>query len=192
MNFISLDPNSLLNISDSNLSILLIYFALHVSFAVLLLPCSQMTMLAGIFWGPVFGLLASISGLLLSALSTLLIARKFGNAFIKIVPRKMRFYVLRTKRNKMICRPIPFFFITGNPIIPSASIGYLYGLTNIGIPRFILYLSLSVLPLQICFVSLGYSISDFAKNGDLFMPILALTGTVAGVFIMKKIRNGLQ
>lgn len=150
-----------------------------------------MTVLAGIFWGPVFGLLASISGLVLSGLSTLLIARKFGNSFLRIIPRKIRLYVLRSRRNKTICRPIPFFLITGNPIIPSASIGYLYGLTNIGILRFVLYLSLSVLPLQICFVSLGYSVSDFVESGDFIRPILALTSTVAGLLILKKIRNGI-
>jgi len=54
-----------------------LYILLHIAMAVLLLPCSIMTLLAGVLWGAGWGLAISVLAALLSSTATFLLARSF-------------------------------------------------------------------------------------------------------------------
>ena len=117
-----------------------------------------MSLMAGILWGNQKGLFLSILASLLSCTSTFIIARYIFkekiDKYIKLkYPKTINFINISEKNDWK------FIALTQiNPILPASALGYLYGLSNVSIIRFIVFSAIFMMPLQYITVILGSSV----------------------------------
>lgn len=156
--FIIFDDVSKNIISDhilkfDNFSILIFLF-LHIIFAVLFLPCSSLTFMSGVIWGPFYGLIISLIATTISGIVTFILGRYSRIDYLiknfKKHPfkKKLFFFIEKYKWKSSI-------LVHLNPIFPGSSLGYFFGITKISFINFFLGLVGGTLPLQIMFVALG-------------------------------------
>ena len=135
-----------------------IFIIAHILLAILFLPCSPMSLMAGIIWGNQKGLILSILASLLSCTSTFIIARYIFREkikkYIKVkYPEAISYISISEKKDWK------YIALTQiNPILPASALGYLYGLSNVSIIRFIIFSTIFMIPLQYVTVILGSSV----------------------------------
>lgn len=151
------------------------FILLNVIFAALFLPCSLFSVVAGSIWG-VYGIVISLAGSLAANAFTFFISRTAFKKKIKLYLSE-RFllsdYYTKSldKHDWKIIAAVQL-----NPILPAASFGYLIGLSNIGLGRYLLYSLVFSLPLAGLLNFLGFSISEFMENSRFFVfGLIALT-----------------
>jgi uncharacterized membrane protein YdjX (TVP38/TMEM64 family) len=125
----------------------------HLILSSLLLPCSPITILAGILWGFNVGLIYSIISTILASTWTFYLSRfplrlYFSN--YKNNPNWKRISVLVEKHGWAAS-----FLAYINPILPASSLGLFFGLTELNFMPFLLGAGLGNLPLQIIQVYFG-------------------------------------
>jgi len=132
-----------------------IFILLHVVMAILFLPCSPLTIIAGVIWGNFYGTIISVVASLASIAATFLISK----------------YCIKTKVEKIISAKFPSLvqklsqaaifdwkliaFVQMNPLFPASTMGYAFGLTGIGIYRYILLSAIFMVPSHLFCTSLG-------------------------------------
>jgi len=128
----------------------------------LILPTFYLTLLAGMLWGPFWGVVFDICGATTGSLIAFLISRRLAGDFIrrKITNRTFN----RLLDNRVAGGWKLNAFLRLNPVFPSALIGYFFGLTNIPLAEFILSTGLFLLPPCIVVVSLGSSVTEYLNN----------------------------
>jgi uncharacterized membrane protein YdjX (TVP38/TMEM64 family) len=144
-------------LDGNSLALLACYVGLHVLFAVLCLPCSPFTFIAGSLWGIWPGMLISSVSALLAAAATFAIGRsalgRAGSDFVS------RWSILRRAmegaRNILGMGWESVVLVQGNPLVPASSLGYVFGMTRIRPRTFLLTTYLATLPLQAVLVATG-------------------------------------
>jgi len=147
-----------------------IFIISQIFLAIFFLPCSPLTLMAGILWGAYFGLGLSIVGTLASSSITFLVSR----------------YLFRSKAKSILYQKFPSLFVflqhikrhdwkvmailQLNPLIPASSLGYFFGISPITLSRYIALTFIFNLPFQILYAITGESISNFINYGS--KPIL--------------------
>jgi uncharacterized membrane protein YdjX (TVP38/TMEM64 family) len=136
------------------------------------LPCSPLSMLAGILWGFYWGILFSTLATIAASLWTFFLGRAVlkrwtANWWNKIAALTARY---NWKASMMA---------HANPIFPGSSLGYAFGAAGMSVNSFLLGVILGTIPLQIITVALGSAASDIANRsayGSLlwFLFLLAL------------------
>ena len=135
-----------------------LFIAVHVLLAVCLLPCSPMTLLAGVLWGGRLGFVLSLAGALASMAVTFALARgvlrdRIEGFLLRRYPRVAELLGKAVEHDWKLIAAVQL-----NPAVPGSSLGYPFGLTRI---PFLRYLSLSfvfMLPLQLLLVQTGDSV----------------------------------
>ena len=130
--------------------ILILTQLLLASFA---LPCSPLTILAGVLWGLEIGILYSTSATMLSSLWTFFLGRfVLRKRFEKTMQLnwwpKIFDLVSRHKwKASMIAH--------ANPVFPGSSLGYVFGMSDVPVWSYLFGALLGTLPLQLMMVGMG-------------------------------------
>lgn len=148
----------------------LAYVVLHTFFAIFLIPCSPMTVIAGALWGKWLGLGISVVSAVLSSCVTFGLARHFfkNKIYAFLIKRfpKTDWFLGQTKKHgwKFVAS------VQLNPAAPASTLGYLFGLTNIEFSIYLMFSVLFMLPLQFLLVVFGDS---FVRSSSSLFWILA-------------------
>ncbi len=149
-------------LDEHSLAAVVGYVAVHVACAVLFLPCSPLTFLAGAAWGIWPGLAISSGSALLGAAATFAIGRSVSRG------ASPGFHLLSPfiRRASGIARRVlgtewpAVALIQGNPLVPASSTGYVFGLTGMRMSTFLKAHYLVTLPLQAVLVASGAMVYD--------------------------------
>lgn len=149
--------------------ILILTQLLLASFA---LPCSPLTILAGVLWGLEIGILYSTSATMLSSLWTFFLGRfvlrkRFEKTMQLSWWPKIFGLVSRHKwKASMIAH--------ANPVFPGSSLGYVFGMSDVTVWPYTFGALLGTLPLQLMMVGMG----------DLTRRILSDSTSLWGVLLI--------
>jgi uncharacterized membrane protein YdjX (TVP38/TMEM64 family) len=141
------------------------FILIYVGLVVLLIPSLPLTLAGGFLFGVVHGSAYVIAAMMIGALTAFAIARYFLHG--PVASRMERHPTLeRVSRGMgpdgwkivMLCRFIPFF--------PAKLSNYLFGVTHIRLPGFILGNFLGILPYTILNVWIGSLAADLATLGE--------------------------
>jgi len=156
----------------------LLLVCLQLIFTILVLPCSTLTILAGVLWGVKLGIVYSTLATLTASSLTFYLGRySFLNTKIKENYTNSSW---AQKVDQLLTR----FNIWAsalahvNPIFPGSSLGYLFGVTNMKYWKFILGAAIGTMPLQIIMVSIGNA-SINALFGDTYLQSILIIGILA-------------
>lgn len=169
-----------------------IFVLVHILFAAFFIPCSPLTILSGIVWGQAYGLTYSMLGALGGSCFTFLAGRYFARRYVRDQLDKSAISWVMGKADKLGWEIVAFTQI--NPVFPASTLGYLYGLTSIRFRIYFLTTLLSMLPLQIAFVSMGSSVRNTLLFGDLEGirgPVLMMVLSFFVLFILKPLTKSL-
>jgi uncharacterized membrane protein YdjX (TVP38/TMEM64 family) len=164
----------------------IIFIGVHILLAVFLLPCSPMTLMAGLLWGGVYGLVISMVAAIASSAATFLLSRSFlhskiENFLVHRNPKVARLLAQVTVHDWKIIAVSQL-----NPLIPASTMGYAFGLSRITIARYLVFSGIFMLPLQALFVMTGHSVTNLFKAGGHWEITLALILLVAIVSLVSK------
>lgn len=129
----------------------------HIVFAVCIIPCSPMALIAGALWGKWLGLGISIASAFLASCTTFALARllfrKKIYSFLVKKYAKTDWFLEQTKKHgwKFVA------FTQLNPAAPGSTLGYIFGLTEISFSVYAIFLLVFMLPLQVILVLCGDS-----------------------------------
>lgn len=156
-----------------------LYTIFHVVFAVCLIPCSPMALIAGMLWGKWLGLVISIFAAFLSSCTTFWLARRFFQrriyAFlIKRFP-KTDWFLEQTRKSgwKFVAT------VQLNPAAPGSTLGYLFGLTKISFSVYAFFLLIFMLPLQLVLVLCGDSMPQLISGKVSWILLLVMSLGIA-------------
>jgi uncharacterized membrane protein YdjX (TVP38/TMEM64 family) len=142
--------------------VILGYVALHIACAVLCLPCSPFTLIAGSLWGIWPGILISSMSALIAAGATFAIGRKasgrMGSGALARWPFLRRATEIAKRLLGMGWQSV--VLVQGNPLVPASSVGYAFGMTKIPARTFLVTTFLATLPLQTVLVATGAMAHD--------------------------------
>ena len=158
------------------------FIGLHVLMAVLFVPCSPMTLMAGVLWGSLYGLCVSLFAALLSSGTTFLLSRKFLHRRIESLLKHKypQAYALLSKSANFDWQVMALAQI--NPLIPASTLGYAFGLSSIPFSRYLLLSGLFMFPLQVLYVLLGDSLTSLTAIGQWKWALLLIF--VCAIFIL--------
>ncbi len=162
----------------------------HILAAVLFLPCSPFTFIAGLLWPLEEALPLSITAALVATAITFLIGRFFrpANLLSEIEHSPVRRLLAFTSRHDWKIVALTFL----NPAMPSATLGYVFGMSKISLSRFLVSALIAMLPLQLALVTLGGAarsallIKVWMASGVL----LLVAGLAVGVWLLVKRKAG--
>jgi uncharacterized membrane protein YdjX (TVP38/TMEM64 family) len=157
----------------------MIFIAAHTLMAVFFLPCSPMTLLAGILWGGAYGLAISMLAALASSATTFLLSGSFlrgkiENFLIHRYPKVTELLAQTALHDWKIIAVSQL-----NPLVPASTLGYAFGLSPIPLRRYILFSAVFMLPLQLLFVLTGHSVIGLFVSDGKWGVALALIFLVA-------------
>jgi uncharacterized membrane protein YdjX (TVP38/TMEM64 family) len=152
----------------------ILYTFFHIIFAVCIIPCSPMAIIAGVLWGKWLGLGISICAAFLSTcvtfgLSRLFFRDKIYNFLVKKY-KKTDWVLDKTKQHgwKFVAS------VQLNPVLPGSTLGYIFGLTKINFLVYALFCLIFMLPLQILLVMCGDNLSGFLLGKTPWLIMIAL------------------
>lgn len=161
----------------------LLLVCLQLIFTILVLPCSTLTILAGVLWGVKLGIVYSTLATLTASSLTFYLGRySFLNTKIKQNYTNNQW---TQKINQLLTRFNLWASALAhvNPIFPGSSLGYLFGVTNMEYWKFILGAAIGTLPLQIIMVSIGNA-SINALFGDTYVQSILIIGILAALLAL--------
>lgn len=164
----------------------IVFIGVHILMAALFLPCSPMTLMAGALWGGVYGMVISMVAALASSATTFLLSRSFLHGKIK------KFLIHRYAKiagllDQVAVHDWKIIAISQmNPLIPSSSVGYAFGLSRVTLKRYLLFSGIFMLPLQALFVMTGHSITDLLVSGKKGVWTFALIALVVLLSLTSK------
>jgi uncharacterized membrane protein YdjX (TVP38/TMEM64 family) len=160
-----------------------LFIVVHCIAAAVLLPCSVLTVAAGLMWGAWLGFAISVIAALSASSVTFLIARYLTgpatlDRMVESVPGR-----LLMKLGALGWKGVAFAQL--NPVVPASALGYLFGLSPLPFRTYVWTALLFILPLQIIFVGIGASLrGPLFGEGAAYVPLLvalAAASLYAGV-----------
>lgn len=145
----------------------IVFIGVHTLMAVFFLPCSPMTLMAGALWGGVYGLAISMVAAMVSSATTFLLSRSFlrGKIESSLMHRYPKVAELLAQTAVHDWKLIAVSQL--NPLMPSSTMGYVFGLSRVTLTRYLLFSGIFMLPLQALFVMTGHSVTSlFAADGN--------------------------
>jgi len=157
----------------------IVFIGVHTLMAVFFLPCSPMTLMAGALWGGVYGLAISMLAALVSSATTFFLSRSFLHGKIEgfLVHRYPKMAELLAQSAVHDWKLIAVSQL--NPLMPSSTMGYAFGLSRITFTRYLLFSGIFMLPLQALFVMTGHSVTSLFTSDGHWGLALALIFLVA-------------
>jgi len=164
-----------------------VYVISHILFAVCLIPCSPMAVIAGALWGKWLGLGLSIASAFLSSCTTFGLSRYFlrNKIYTFMVKRytKTDWFLAQTKKHgwKFVAT------VQLNPAAPGSSLGYLFGLTGIAFSVYAFFLILFMLPLQFILVMCGDVFPALLTGKTVW--VLTTVFLIAMLYLVYRLKN---
>jgi uncharacterized membrane protein YdjX (TVP38/TMEM64 family) len=159
--------------------VLLIVF--QVVLASLVLPCSPLTVLAGLLWGFDAAILYSMIATITGSLWTFVLGRWVLKRWLPLerVSSPIAHGVLR-QIEKLITRYTwrASAIAHANPALPGSSLGYAFGMTEVSLVSYAGGAVLGVLPLQVLLVGLGHALGQ-----TLIIPTVHVVATLSGILL---------
>ncbi len=151
-----------------------IFLGIYALAPALFLPSIPLTLAAGFFWGPVWGVLFSISGATLGSCLPFFLSRYLLQNFIKNKVAQERWQWLQDKVNQHGWKAVAATRLI--PVFPFNLLNYLFGLTPIPFLQYLWSTFVFMLPACIAFVAFGSSLSELILRGN-------IRGVIVGVVI---------
>ena len=139
------------------------------------LPTTIMMATGGLAFGPLWGLVAAMSGATMRGCSQFLVARFFGRGAVRAL------LCGRTARLNRSIRRNSFktvLFVRLIPNVPYDMQNYALGCSRVHFGPYVLATFLGIIPGCIAFVYLGYSLTDLAQLWKLILAIILIGGLV--------------
>lgn len=163
-----------------------IIFILIMAVAIVIspIPSLPLTISSGFIWGPVLGTVYSVTGAMIGAIISFLIARKFGREVIqRLLKQDIDFCDMCAGKSMfwivLISRVFPFFQFD--------IVSYGAGLTNMRLRSFAIATLIGMIPTTYLFIRFGYLLSTPSWIGITISLVLILGIFLVPVFIKHKI-----
>jgi uncharacterized membrane protein YdjX (TVP38/TMEM64 family) len=126
----------------------------QIVLASFVLPCSPLSMLAGMLWGFSAGLLYSITATVISSLWTFLLGKYVIKPWLLERPTRawQRTVIDLVNRHHWKASMLAH----ANPLLPGSSIGYAFGVSDVALLPFAFGALMGTLPLQLVMVAVGH------------------------------------
>jgi uncharacterized membrane protein YdjX (TVP38/TMEM64 family)/Fe-S oxidoreductase len=159
----------------------LLFLALYAVAPALFLPSIPLTMAAGFFWRPVWGVVFSISGATIGACLPFFLARHLFQEAIKgkVAPERWEWLQGRVARHGW--KAVAFTRLI--PIFPFNLLNYLFGLTPITYRQYVGSTFVFMLPACIAFVAFGSYLGELVMRGNVKGVVIGL-GVAVGAFLL--------
>ncbi len=148
--------------------------------------------MAGALWGGIYGLAISMVAAVVSSATTFLLSRSFLHSKIEcfLAHRYPKVTELLAQAAVHDWKIIAVSQM--NPLIPASTMGYIFGLSQVTLKRYLLFSVIFMLPLQFLFVMTGHSVTSlFMSDGQwgvaLALIILVAIFTLVGKRIYRSI-----
>jgi uncharacterized membrane protein YdjX (TVP38/TMEM64 family) len=164
----------------------IIFIAIHIALAACFLPCSPMALMAGALWGGGYGLLISVVAATAASASTFLLSRSFLHDKIEqfLKQRYPKAAEMLTQAAEHDWKIIAVSQM--NPLMPSSTLGYVFGLSKVSFRRYLVFTLVFMLPLQLLFVMTGHSLVGLFISGVHWGVATALLALVVTFVLMGK------
>ena len=142
----------------------LVLIGCQILLASFVLPCSPLTVLAGLLWGFHAGIVYSIIATVAGSLWTFVLGRWVLKRWVSVeVVSPLLAYGVFQKIDKLITRYAwrASAIAHANPAFPGSSLGYAFGMTNVSLASYAGGAVLGILPLQVILVGLGHALGPF-------------------------------
>jgi len=162
----------------------LLFVLIQAVLAALALPCSPVTVLAGLLWGVWVGLAYSLASSLVASILTFLLGRYVFRRWLlaRMQSGWRRKIILMIDRFGWKASAIAH----ANPVLPGSSLGYGFGASSISLAAFGFGALAGNLPLQVLMVTAGDLTRNLAEGGA-STGVLILIVLVALSFLLYRI-----
>ncbi len=140
----------------------------------LFLPSIPLTLAAGFFWGPIWGVIFSIAGATIGACLPFFLSRYLFQDAVKARVPVERWQWLQDKVHQHGWKAVAFTRLI--PVFPFNLLNYLFGLTPIPFRQYLWSTFVFMLPACVAFVAFGSSLGELLVRGN-------VRGVVMGVAI---------
>jgi len=171
----------------------ILFIFAHTVLAVCLLPCSPMTMLAGVLWGGGKGVMLSGAAALVSSATTFGLSRTFLHDRIERYLLR-RYPTVAGPLQRVVAHDWKIIAVLWlSPLIPASTAGYVFGLSRITLLRYLGFSAVFMLPLQILLVMTGHSAATlFSPGGQWGMTAALIALLIAVPFLGKRLSTSLD
>lgn len=152
----------------------LIFLAIYAIAPSFFLPSIPLTLAAGFFWGPVWGVIFSISGATIGSCLPFFLSRYLFQDAVKARVSEERWSWLQNKVTEHGWKAVAFTRLI--PVFPFNLLNYLFGLTPIPFRRYLWSTFVFMLPACIAFVAFGSSLGELILRGN-------IRGLITGIVI---------
>ncbi len=152
----------------------LIFLGIYAIAPSLFMPSIPLTLAAGFFWGPVWGVIFSISGATIGSCLPFFLSRYFFQDAVKAKIPEERWKWLQNKVIQHGWKAVAFTRLV--PVFPFNLLNYLFGLMPIPFRQYLFSTFVFMLPACIAFVAFGSSLGELIMHGN-------VKGVVIGIVI---------
>ena len=172
----------------------LTFLCIYAIAPALFLPSIPLTLAAGFFWGPVWGVVFSITGATVGSCLPFFLARHLFQEAVRAKVPPERWTCLQDKVSRHGWKAVAFTRLL--PIFPFNLLNYLFGLTPIPFRQYLGSTFVFMLPACIAFVAFGSSLGELFMRGNvkgvtigIVVAVCAFLFTVALRRLYRKIGN---
>ena len=151
-------------------------------FASFVLPCSPLTVLAGLLWGFHAGIVYSIIATVAGSLWTFVLGRWVLKRWVSLEDvSPLLAYGVFQKIDTLITRYTwrASAIAHANPALPGSSLGYAFGATDVSLISYASGAVLGILPLQVILVGLGHALGQSST-----MPTVHIAVALSGILVV--------
>jgi len=163
-----------------------LFLALYAVAPSLFLPSIPLTLAAGFFWGPVWGVVLSIAGATLGACVPFFLSRYLLQNAVKNKIPPERWQWLQDKVHQHGWKAVAFTRLI--PVFPFNLLNYLFGLTPIAFIQYLWSTFIFMLPACIAFVAFGSSLGELILHGNIKGVIIGIGIAVCAFLIPLALR----
>jgi uncharacterized membrane protein YdjX (TVP38/TMEM64 family)/Fe-S oxidoreductase len=151
-----------------------IFLSIYAIAPAFFLPSIPITLAAGFFWGPVWGVIFSITGATMGACLPFFLSRYLLQDFVRSKISNEHWHWLQDKVNRHGWKAVAFTRLI--PVFPFNLLNYLFGLTPIAFGQYLWSTFVFMLPACIAFVAFGSSLGELILRGN-------IKGVITGIVI---------
>ncbi len=164
----------------------LIFLCIYTVAPSLFLPSIPLTLAAGFFWGPVWGVIFSITGATLGSCLPFILSRYLFQDAVRAKIPAQRWNWLQDKVNQHGWKAVAFARLI--PVFPFNLLNYLFGLTPIPFRHYLWSTFVFMLPASIAFVAFGSSLGELILRGNVRGLVIGIIIAVCALLIAVAIR----
>ena len=186
-----LDPQTLFEFLDTHPKLApAAFIALYVVMTLLMIPTLPMNLGAGFLWGPYWGGFYTVIGASLGAALAFLVARYFAAGWMNRHFTHRNWVWLLEQVSQQDWKLVAFTRI--NPIFPTATLNYFFGITTIKFWSFVLVTVIFISPMVLFFSYLGDSAGGFVLSGDSHQLAQNILGASTAITVVVLFRFALK